>query len=225
MNQTNLERLFKVEGPAGGHKLESFGPPDHARESLRPAGSRQDAEVDLGQADLPTFLLGNANVAGQGDFQAAANRMAIERRDYQLGGLLEPAKRFVCVKTEVVFEVRVGLRKHGNARTRGEKVLARASNNDDMDVLVHARPQNCIVELKHHFMGITVDRRIVHFEDGHAVLHTVLDELLRADCLRAEHDFSPLACSRNSLYFVPVLSPGPRQPGIPSNSAARLAST
>ena len=62
---------------------------DEAREPLGAAGAGEHAEGDLGEADLARALLGDAHVGGHGDLEAAADSVAVERRDHELRRVLE----------------------------------------------------------------------------------------------------------------------------------------
>src|SRR5207244_1805133 len=53
--------LFEGECLAGGHELDRARLADDARETLRAAGARQDAEVHLGQADFAGPLARDAD--------------------------------------------------------------------------------------------------------------------------------------------------------------------
>jgi len=130
---------------------------------------------------LPPSFFGDADVAGQGDFQTAADSVTVECGDDEFGSLLETAKRFVGVETEIVFELRVGLGEHGNAGAGGEELLASAADDDDVDGLVHAGLEDGSVQLLHHVVGIGVGGWIVHFKDGDAVFDAVFDEFFGCD--------------------------------------------
>jgi hypothetical protein len=62
-----------------------------------PVPGRTDAERDLGQAELACAALGNAQIGGQRHLEPAADRVAVDGCDHQLGRLLEPAQRLVGV--------------------------------------------------------------------------------------------------------------------------------
>ena len=53
---------------------------DQARQALRAATAGQDADQYLGQADLRAFG-GDSVMAGEGDFQPAAECVAVDRGD------------------------------------------------------------------------------------------------------------------------------------------------
>ena len=52
-----------------------------------------------------------------------------------------------------------------------EKFLARAGQHDDMNVVVHARREDGVVELPVHLIAVGIGRRIVQLDDGNARLH------------------------------------------------------
>src|SRR5271169_3053995 len=83
-------RLLKRKRVAGHHQFNGFALPDHAREPLRAAGSREHAEVHFRQANLAGILARDTDVGGHGDLQTAAHAMAIDSRDHQLRRVFEP---------------------------------------------------------------------------------------------------------------------------------------
>src|SRR5712692_184556 len=182
VNQTHPQGFFEAEDLAPHYQFERLGAADDAREALGAAGARQDSKIHLGEANLPTFFPCDSNVAGQRDFQAAADGVPVESRDDQLGSLLKPAKRLVGVQTEVVLESRIGLREHGNAGPSAEKFVARPANQQDVNTLIHARLEDGRVELLHHLVAIGVCRRIVQFEYGDSPFKPVFHEFFRVHC-------------------------------------------
>jgi hypothetical protein len=82
---------------------------DQPRQPLRAAGARQHAERDLRQPDLAGAAPRDAQVRRHRDLQAAAHRVAVQRRDHQLRRVLQPQQRLVGVQAEVVLPGRVRL--------------------------------------------------------------------------------------------------------------------
>ena len=68
---------------AGGDQLDGGRDAGEARQALRAAGARHDAELHLGQAEL-RFPHGDAAMAGQRDLQPAAECRAVDRGDDRL---------------------------------------------------------------------------------------------------------------------------------------------
>ncbi len=65
---------------------------EHAHGAGHAAAARQQAELDLGEAELELGIVDrDAMVAGQRDLEAAAQRGAVERRDDGLAERLQPA--------------------------------------------------------------------------------------------------------------------------------------
>ena len=57
-----------------------------------------------------------------------------------------------------------------------------AGEQDDVDVVVHARLEDGLVELAVHLVGVGVGRRIVHLDHGDTVFDAVVDEGLGGFC-------------------------------------------
>ena len=75
--------LHGAHGVAAHDHLERLGHADEARQALRPAGSRQDAELDLGEPALRAAH-GDAVVAAERELEAAAERRAVQGGDDRL---------------------------------------------------------------------------------------------------------------------------------------------
>ena len=74
---------------APGYLGDGRGLAHHAGQALGPARSGQHAEGDLRQADGAAALARDAQVAGHGELEAAADGVAAQGRDDELGGLLQ----------------------------------------------------------------------------------------------------------------------------------------
>ena len=136
------------------------------------------AEVDFGQADLARVFAGDPEVGRHGDLQPSANAMAVDRGDHELRRVLQPQQCFVCVQAEVILERRIDRGQHLDVRASGEKLVAHAGEHDHVHIVIHARPEDGLVELAVHFVGVGVRRRIVHLDHGHAGVGAIVDELL-----------------------------------------------
>ena len=94
VDQAGLERLGGADVATGGHHLERLGDADQAGEALRAAGAGQQAEVDLGQAELRR-VDGDAVVRAERDFEAATECGAVDRGDHRDRGVLHRGLDFV----------------------------------------------------------------------------------------------------------------------------------
>ena len=90
-------RLLDVEVLPFDDELHRLGLPDRAREPLRASGPREDAERHLRQADLERAGPGDAEVARERDLEPAADRVAVDRGEDELGRVLEPEERLIGV--------------------------------------------------------------------------------------------------------------------------------
>ena len=103
--------------------------------------------------------------------------MAVDRRYYQLGSLLQTRQRFIGMQAEIVFERWGDTREHLDVRTGAEKLFAVAGDDDHLDSFVHPCLEYARVKRLHHFVGIGVCRRIVQGQKRDAVLRSILDQI------------------------------------------------
>jgi hypothetical protein len=189
VDKAHFEGFFEAEGAAGGHEFQGARAADGAGKTLRATGAGKDAKIHFGQTNLAAFLFGDANVAGEGDFEAAADGMAIESGDDELGRLFEAAEGFIGVEAEIVFELGIGFRQHRDAGPSGEEFFASAADDDDVGAFVHAGLENGRIELEHHVVGVSVRRGVIEFKNSDAVFDAVLYEFFRCDACGGSHIF------------------------------------
>src|SRR5207302_1888518 len=106
--------------------------PDEAEEPVRAAGPGEHAERDLGEAALAAALPRDPDVGRHRDLEAAADRVAVQRRDDELRRLLEAVERLVRVEAEEVLEAGRDLLEHLDVRARREELVALAGEDDDV---------------------------------------------------------------------------------------------
>ncbi len=172
--------LVEAEQAAGDHQLDRGRLADDAHQALGAAGAGQHAERDLGQAELGRAAAGDPQVGRHRDLEAAADGVAVERRDHQLRRLLEPRQRLVGVQAEVVLEVRVRRLEHVDVGAGAEDLLAGAGEHDDVDRRVEAGLEDAVVELAHHLVGVGVGRRVVEGEVGDPLPDLVVHQRARS---------------------------------------------
>ncbi len=88
VDQPGRCRRLGPELLAGRHHLERQLRSDEAWQALRTAGTGQEAELDLGQAELRRAD-GDAVMADERDLEAAAERGAVDRGDDRLRAVLD----------------------------------------------------------------------------------------------------------------------------------------
>ena len=115
---------------------------DQARDALRAAGARQQADLDLGLADLGARVgRGDAVVGGQADLEAAAQGRAVDRRHDRLAAGLLAAEQLLEL-AELVHQLAgvggVGAQKHFQVGAGDEVGLGRG-DDDALDLVVLER--------------------------------------------------------------------------------------
>jgi hypothetical protein len=91
------------------------------------------------------------------------------------------SSRFIVsfgVQAKVILEAGRRLFEHVDVGAGADEFLTRAGQHDHVHTIVHARGQNGIVYLAHHFVGIRIGRRVVELDDGDAVGDAVADLLV-----------------------------------------------
>src|SRR5262249_43513080 len=147
---------------ASDHQLDGFALSHETRKPLRAASSRQYSEVYFRETDLSRVLARDANVSRHGDFKPTAHTVTVDRRDHQFGSVLKPQKHFIRVQAEVILEGRIDTGEHLDIRAGGEKLVSGTGQDDDVDVIVHTRFENGVVELTVHLVCVGVRGRIEH---------------------------------------------------------------
>src|SRR5437899_8915857 len=79
-------RGLRRERHAAQHQLERLLPADQARQTLRAAGAREQAQRHLGQTDLVAAVRRDAEVAAQRDLETATQAVPVDRGDDDLRG-------------------------------------------------------------------------------------------------------------------------------------------
>ncbi len=88
VQDAELQRLVGVDDAAGRDHLDCGRNAGQARQALRSAGAGYDPELHLGQRERGGRA-GDPAMRGQREFQAAAERRAVDRRHHRLRGLLD----------------------------------------------------------------------------------------------------------------------------------------
>jgi hypothetical protein len=176
VHEPQIERAVEIEILGLHHQLKRARFADETPHPLRSARPRHEAQVRLGEPDLAFASARNADIASEGNFEPAADGVAIERRDDELWRLLEAIERLVRVEAKVVFEGLIDLRKHLNVGAGAEKAVAVPGDDDDVNVVVEAGVENGFVEILHHLVREGVHRRVVQRNGGDARFRPVVDE-------------------------------------------------
>ncbi len=94
VDQADLQALVALDRLAGDDHLHGLRRTDHARQPLRAAGARQQAELHFGQAEVGV-LGGDAEVAAQRGFETAAERIAVDRGNDGARRVLQQIENFM----------------------------------------------------------------------------------------------------------------------------------
>src|SRR2546426_12231502 len=104
----------------------------------RAAGAREHAQVHLGESDLPGVLLREPDVARHSDLEPAPHGVPVQRRDRQLGGLLEAVQCLVRVQAEEGLVAWRDAVEIGDVRARGEEFLTMPAHPQAGRVVIEA---------------------------------------------------------------------------------------
>ena len=159
--------------PAGEDEVLRSARADQARQPLRAAPSRDDAEQDLRLAE-PGLLAGDAEVARQRQLAAAAERVAGDRRDR---GSRDGGHRVQRHAEQLTDQLGLGAGDHlvGCLR-RNSEISAPAAKIRSPPVTTTApggssrKPSATAVQLAEHRRRQRVDLGVVEAHDGHTVV-------------------------------------------------------
>ena len=172
MDEAEAGGLLDGQIAAFDHELERLSAAEDAAEALGAAGAGEDTERDFGHAHevgLLAALLADAQVAGEGDLEPAADGVAVERGDHQLGGVLEAEEGLVRVEAEGVLLLGLQRLEVVDVRAGAEEAVARAADDDDVDPGVHPQVEHVGVELTVHRVAVAVGGGVVEGEDRDTV--------------------------------------------------------
>ena len=89
IDEPAFETFASADRIAGGAHLERLAHTRDARQPLRPAGTGEQPQLHLGRAELRRRHR-HAIMAAERDFEPAAERRTVDRRDHRLGAILDP---------------------------------------------------------------------------------------------------------------------------------------
>ena len=159
----------RAHGIAAHDHLEGGLGADQARQPLRAAGARQEAELDLGQPHLPRGD-GDAIVTGQTDLEPAAERRAVNGGHHGLGA------RFDLLEHAVQIGRLGRLAELADIGARDEGAPA-ADDDHGADAGIVDSPGQALDQPLAHPLGERVDGWIVDGDDADAALLFEADEL------------------------------------------------
>jgi hypothetical protein len=156
VDEAQRERLLRAGVPAAEDQIEGRCRADQTRRALRAARARQQAELHFGQSELRA-VDGDAVVRGERDFQAAAERGAVNRGDDRLGTRLDAVAHVRQRRRHRRFAELADIR----AR---DEVAPRADDQHGFDGVVGVGGFDRGEQAPPHVGGQRVDRRVI---DGH----------------------------------------------------------
>ena len=149
--------------------------PDRARQALRAAGARQQAELHLGQAQ-PRFLDRDAEMTGERDLEAAAERRAVDRGHDRLRRVLHQGQHL-----DQAGRLR-RLAEFGDVGA-GDEGAAAAGQHDTLDLGIGDRGLHAFQNAAADRGAQCVDGGTVDGDDADAVVTFELDHFVHATLL------------------------------------------
>ena len=172
-------RFGRLELLAFEHRLQRGLDADQPRQALGAAAAGEQAQLHFRQAELGLGAVdGDAVVAGQRQFQSAAERGAVERSDHWPAALLQPAQEGLVGFCQLVGLLRLGHRVDLVDVGAGEEFLLAAGEDHALDGGIALDARERIAERGGEFLVEHVHRTARHVEDegGDAVgIHGELD--------------------------------------------------
>ncbi len=169
VEQSGVAQLLRGDGRARHDHVQRPLDADQARQALRAAGARQEAQLDLRQRDLRARD-GHAVMTGQSQFETAAHTDTIDAGNHGLAQSFDRASE----RGKIRLRQRLGPTELADVGAAG-KALRRTHQNDCLDGVVRLgtlqRAQQCAPQ----FRAETVHRRIVEREDRDAVGDSEID--------------------------------------------------
>ena len=155
-----------IGSPDDNHSERLFGA-DQARQALRAARTRQQAELHFGQADARTGN-GDAEMAGERHLEPAAERRPVQRRDDRL--------RHAFDRGDDLAEARRlrRLAEFGDVGA-GKKGASGAGDHHGFDRRIVARSAQRFGKPGAHLVLERVDRRVVGGNDGDLAIPAEID--------------------------------------------------
>ena len=168
IDDAQFKRLAGVERIPGENGLHRLLRADQPRQPLGAAAARQQADLDLRQTDGGAGR-GDAVVAGQRQFEAAAERRAVDRGDDGLGAAFDQF-------ASGLFRLLVGIRRLAEIADvgTGDERPALAGDDDGLDSVVGECRFQMLRQIETHAGTHRVDRRIVDRQERGAVAHLVM---------------------------------------------------
>ena len=153
-----LERVLRGDRIARQDHRQRLLDADEARQPLRAARARDQAELDLGQAE-PRARGRDAEMAAHGELEPTTERRAVHRRDRRLLDVVDQRDH-----VDQARRLR-GLAELGDVGARDE-CAARAGHDDRFHARVVARLLEAFHQARPHAMAQRIHGRIVDGDDG-----------------------------------------------------------
>ncbi len=169
VDQSVLQCVLRGDRIAGQDHGQRLLYADEARQALRAAGARDEAELDLRQAGARSRR-GEAEMATERNLETAAEWRAVQRRDHRLAYRLDRRDHVPCARRlrPLAELADVGARDEGTAR---------AGDHDGF----HARIGLGLVERRDqadpHGVPQGIDRRVVDRDDADIAVAAVTDKI------------------------------------------------
>ena len=164
MDHARALGVIRAPGRAGAHRRHRRLNADQARQPLGAAAAGEEADLDLRQAELDLRVIGDhAIVAGQRQFQTAAQRQAVDRRGDRLAAGLQRAQGSVQLPACIIgfLQRTTGQHAAGHvAEVSAGAEAARLARSQDgaLDGVVGLHAFDPLRDLGHHARGQGVHR-------------------------------------------------------------------
>ena len=166
IDQAGGVRVARLERLSGHAHVQGLLDADETRQPLRALGAGNDPEVDLGLAD-ERLRHGDAEVAGHGDLETAAERRAMNRHDHGLGAVFDARQQRVHVARRLAIAPRRTLEAVDIGA--GDEGPARAHEHDRRHRLVALRGVEGLDDGFGNAGTQRIDGRVVDGDDGDGV--------------------------------------------------------
>ncbi|GAB3650818.1 hypothetical protein GCM10028813_19830 [Ramlibacter alkalitolerans] len=174
VHEVQGQRFFGGHPFARAHHADGARQPDHARQALRPARTRNESQRDFGKSDDGAGA-GDAGIATQREFEAAAQCGAVQRSDDRLAAVFhrgDDGRQLRLLQRLAEFP---------QVRTRDEGA-PRADDHAGLQRRIGCQCMDGVQQAAAHGERAGIDGRVVDDDDQHVTLAFRSDAIVHQDC-------------------------------------------